>query len=76
MSQLPVVSGHDIIRALEKAGYTIDRQKGSHVILRETSSPFRRVTVPNHKEVAKGTLRAVIRQTGLTVEQFANLLRD
>jgi predicted RNA binding protein YcfA (HicA-like mRNA interferase family) len=76
LSQLPVVSGQDVIRALEKAGYAIDRQKGSHVILREIGSPFRRITVPDHKEIAKGILRAIIRQTGLTVEQFANLIRD
>jgi hypothetical protein len=45
-----------------------------HIILRQTFSPNRRVTVPDHKEVAKGTLRAMIREVGLTVDEFKNLL--
>ncbi|MGH9683159.1 MAG: type II toxin-antitoxin system HicA family toxin [Candidatus Acidiferrales bacterium] len=50
---------------LSKRDYEIDRQTGSHIILRQSFSPFRRLTIPNHKELAKGTLRAVIRQAGL-----------
>jgi predicted RNA binding protein YcfA (HicA-like mRNA interferase family) len=73
MAKLPVVSGKDVIRALNKMGYEIDHQKGSHIILRQNFSPFRRLTVPNHREVAKGTLRNIIRQAGLTVDEFVNL---
>jgi hypothetical protein len=46
----------------------------SHVVLRQTVSPHRRITVPDHKEVAKGTLRAIIRQADLTVDEFKALL--
>jgi predicted RNA binding protein YcfA (HicA-like mRNA interferase family) len=60
--------------ALARIGYEMDRQKGSHLILRQAIYPHRRLVVPNHKEVAKGTLRAIIKQAGLTVEQFRHLL--
>ena len=74
MSALPVVSGREVVKALEKIGYVFDRQRGSHMILRQQDPPHRRLTVPDHKEVAKGTLRATIRQVGLTVEEFNDLL--
>jgi predicted RNA binding protein YcfA (HicA-like mRNA interferase family) len=73
-SSLPVVSGRDVVKALEKIGYALDRQRGSHMILRQQTPPHRRLTVPDHDEVAKGTLRAIIRQAGLTVEEFIQLL--
>lgn len=74
MNALPVVSGREVVKALEKIGYVFDRQRGSHMILRQQDPPHRRLTVPDHKEVAKGTLRAIIRQAGLTVEQFNDIL--
>ena len=74
MSELPRVSGREVIKALRKVGYEQDRQKGSHVVLRQTAEPHRRVVVPDHKEVAKGTLRAIIKQVGLTVDEFKRLL--
>ena len=74
MSTLPRVSGREVIQALQKVGYERDRQRGSHVILRQATDPHRRVTVPDHKEIAKGTLRSIIRETGLTVEEFKALL--
>ncbi|HLD96776.1 MAG TPA: type II toxin-antitoxin system HicA family toxin [Candidatus Nanoarchaeia archaeon] len=52
-----------------------DHQTGSHIILRQQQEPHRRLTVPNHKEIAKGTLRAIIKQAGLTVEEFIKLLK-
>ena len=70
MSALPRVSGREVVKALQKVGYERDRQRGSHVVLRQTASPHRRITVPDHNEVAKGTLRAIIRQSGLTVDEF------
>ncbi len=75
MGRLPVVSGRDLVRALEQIGYVVDRQKGSHVVLRHARPPFRRLTVPDHKEIAKGTLRAIVRQAGLTVDELIELLR-
>ncbi|MFQ5638276.1 MAG: type II toxin-antitoxin system HicA family toxin [bacterium] len=74
MSKLPVISGRRTCKALQKLGYLVDHQTGSHIILRNVNPPFRRLTVPNHKEIAKGTLRALIRQAGLTVTEFNELL--
>lgn len=74
MPKLPIISGIEAIKALNKIGYKVDHQTGSHIILRQEKEPHRILTVPNHKELAKGTLRVIIRQAGLTVEEFINLL--
>ena len=74
MPKLPVVSGVDVVRALAKIRWEVDHQTGSHMILRQRDSPHRRLTVPRHRELAKGTLRAIIREAGLTVEEFLRLL--
>ena len=74
MSALPRVSGREVVKALQKVGYEKDRQRGSHIVLRRTAPPHRRITVPDHKEVARGALRAIIRQAGLTVDEFKALL--
>lgn len=75
MPKLPVVSEQKIIKALSKLGYKVDHQTGSHIILRHKDPPFRRLTIPNHKELSKGTLRAIIKQTGLTRDQFLELVK-
>ena len=64
MPKLPVVSGREAVRALERIGYRLDRQRGSHMILRHGDPPHRRLTVPDHRELAKGTLRASVRPRG------------
>ena len=69
-----MVSGIDVVKALAKIGYDVDHQTGSHMILRQRETPHRRLVVPRHSELAKGTLRAIIRQAGLTVEEFLELL--
>jgi predicted RNA binding protein YcfA (HicA-like mRNA interferase family) len=74
VSVLPRISGREVVKALTRIGYEEDRQRGSHIILRQSSYPHRRITVPDHKEIAKGTLRAVIREAGLTVDEFKTLL--
>jgi predicted RNA binding protein YcfA (HicA-like mRNA interferase family) len=74
MPKLPVVSGLEVAKALSKIGYEVDHQIGSNLILRQKEYPYRRITVPLHKELAKGTLRAIIRQAGLTIEEFVKLL--
>lgn len=74
MTALPVVSGTEVVKALGKIGYELDRQRGSHMILRQRVPPHRRLTVPDHDEIARGTLRAIIRQAGLTVDEFVSLL--
>ncbi|WP_025209109.1 type II toxin-antitoxin system HicA family toxin [Hippea sp. KM1] len=74
MSNLPRISGRELAAALSKIGYVKDRQKGSHMVLRQIAYPHRRIVVPDHSEIAKGTLRKIIKETGLTVEEFKNLL--
>lgn len=74
MSKLPAVSGHEAVRAFERLGYVLDHQTGSHIILRHRAPPHRRLTAPAHGELAKGTLRSLIREAGLTVEEFGALL--
>ena len=73
MTRLPVVSGQEAVRAFAKIGYQVSHQTGSHIILRQEAPPHRRLSVPNHRELAKGTLRGLIRDAGLTVEEFAAL---
>lgn len=75
MSVLPQVSGRQVVTALSKLGYEKDHQKGSHMVLRQAAYPHRRLVVPDHQEVAKGILRAIIKQAGLTFEEFNSLLK-
>lgn len=74
MPKLPVLSGKELVKLFSKLGYYPDHQTGSHIILRQEPEPYRRLTIPNHREIAKGTLLAIIRQAGLTRDQFINLL--
>ena len=74
MSKLPVISGRECARALEKAGFYLKRQTGSHLILRR-DDPFIQIVVPNHSTLDRGTLRAIIRQSDLSVSEFASLLK-
>lgn len=74
MTKLPVVSGRQVAKALGKIGFRFDHQQGSHIILRHQAPPHRRITIPDHKEIAKGTLKNIIRESGLTVEELIELL--
>ncbi|MGH7960485.1 MAG: type II toxin-antitoxin system HicA family toxin [Candidatus Binatia bacterium] len=73
MSKVPSISGQECIRALGKAGFYFKRQESSHIILRR-DTPFAQIVVPDHKELDRGTLRAIIRQAGLGVDEFVKLL--
>ena len=73
MSSLPRISGRDCASALAKVGFYLRRQQGSHMILRR-NDPFAQIVVPDHKELDRGTLRAIIRQANITVEKFKKLL--
>ena len=73
MSKLPSISGKECIQALEKIGFYQKRQESSHMIMRR-DEPFAQVVVPNHSEIAKGTLRAIIRDLELSIEEFVLLL--
>ena len=72
--RLPSVRPQEVIRALERTGWEVARQKGSHVSLKKEGVTFL-VTVPMHRrDVPRGTLRAIIEDAGLTVEEFVTLL--
>ena len=73
MSRLPQVSGPDVVRALQKAGFSVRRQHGSHIIMRR-DAPFAQTVVPNHRQIDRGTLRAILRQTDLSIDEFTKLL--
>lgn len=73
MAQLGNISGKQAVKAFSKAGWIAARQEGSHLVM---TKPDVRVnlTIPQHKELSKGTLRALIRAAGISVEEFLNLL--
>jgi predicted RNA binding protein YcfA (HicA-like mRNA interferase family) len=74
MTKLPAdLSGQDLIKALKRVGFAIQRQRGSHIILRRESPPAR-VVVPNHKTIRMGTLRTILHEANLTVDQLLELL--
>ncbi len=73
MKRLPVVSGRQYVKALGRLGFYLKRREGSHLILRR-DDPFSQVAVPEHKELDRGTLRAILRQAGIGVEEFTKLL--
>jgi predicted RNA binding protein YcfA (HicA-like mRNA interferase family) len=72
MPKLPVVSGAEAVRVFERAGWHVDRQKGSHVVMLKDQE-IASLSIPQHRELASGTLRSLIRAAGMTVEEFANL---
>ena len=73
--KLPVLSGEDLIRVLKRFGYEGVRQKGSHVRLRNDADPQRLpVTVPLHKELARGTLRNILSDAGISVDELVSCL--
>ena len=73
---MPVVNGSAVLRALKRAGFSVDRIVGSHHVLVFAGAPTRTVTVPVHsgRDLKPGTLRSIIRQAGLSVEEFNELL--
>jgi predicted RNA binding protein YcfA (HicA-like mRNA interferase family) len=73
MSKLPAISGRKCVKVLEKKGFHFKRQVGSHIVLRR-DDPFAQLVVPDHKELDRGTLRAIIRQAGMSVDEFLELL--
>ena len=74
MTKLPRASGRECIDALKRVGFSERRRHGSHVVLRR-DEPFAQLVVPDHDELDRGTLRAILRQASLTIEQFVELLR-
>jgi predicted RNA binding protein YcfA (HicA-like mRNA interferase family) len=76
MTELPRISGHDVIRALERLGFRQVRQRGSHVVLRKPSPTGDLGTVvPLHREVAAGTLRVILKQAKVELQDFLSALQ-
>lgn len=69
MAQLPNLSGTDVVKAFEKLGWEFSRQSGSHTVMTKDGE-MASLSVPKHKEVAKGTLRSLIRAANITVDEF------
>lgn len=74
MPSLPQVSGDEAVKAFEKLGYERVRQKGSHIRLISGEAGRKPLTVPRKKELKRGMLRSLIRDAGITVEEFIELL--
>jgi len=75
MAGLPILSGKEVAKILSKLGYKHIRTRGSHMIfVKETGEGKKTIPVPNHKELARGTLRAIIKQTGLSMDDFSRVL--
>lgn len=73
--KLPILSSREVIKALNSIGFQITRQSGSHIILvKFVDNKKLTVVVPRHDEIAKGTLLSIISQSGLTKEEFLELL--
>lgn len=75
MPGLPTLSGREVVRAFTKDGWQMVRQRGSHMIMVK-SGHMATLSVPDHREIAKGTLRSLIRSSGLTVDEFAVLAAE
>ncbi len=69
MPPVPILRPREVVSAFQKLGWEVARQRGSHIILTKTGH-IATLSVPNHTQVARGTLRALIARAGLTVEQF------
>ena len=63
------LSGQELVKALLRVGFVVNRQRGSHIVLRR-ADPYARVVVPDHKQVRPGTLRQILNEAGITVEQL------
>ena len=74
MASLPVISGSETVRVFERFGWTVARQTSSHIIMTKEGE-IASLSVPNHREVARGTLRSLIRSANLTADEFANRLK-
>ncbi len=73
MSKLPLVSGKKCVKVLEQFGFVVYRQRGSHVTLVRENPP-NQTTVPLHKELDRGTLKAILRQSNIGVDEFTEKL--
>ena len=71
--KLPVISGKEFVKRLKKKRYEFVHQEGSHMIIRLYTSPYNKLSVPNHKELDRGLLRSLIKDADITVDEFIGL---
>lgn len=69
MPPMPVLSGAEVVQIFEYFGWRVVRQRGSHIVMIKDGE-VASLSIPNHREIAKGTLRSLIRTANLTVDQF------
>lgn len=75
MPRVPIVSGSEAVRALQRLGFNVDRQRGSHVVKKKTTATGEiGCVIPLHREIAAGTLRSALKMDGVSVEEFTKLL--
>ena len=74
MPVIPVLRPREVVKAFVKLGWQVARQRGSHIILTKEGH-IATLSVPNHTEVARGTLRSLIARAGITIEEFLEALR-
>jgi predicted RNA binding protein YcfA (HicA-like mRNA interferase family) len=75
MARLPIVSGAEAVRALQRLGFFVDRQRGSHAVLKKvTPQGERGCVLPMHREIALGTLRSALKMAGVSPEEFKDAL--
>ena len=74
MASLPVISGSETVKVFERFGWTVARQTSSHIIMTKDGQTAS-LSIPNHKEVARGTLRSLIRSANLAIDEFASRLK-
>ncbi len=75
MPAVPILKPREVVKLFIKLGWQVDRQRGSHIILTKEGHPAT-LSIPNHSEVARGTLRSLIAKAGITVEEFLEALAD
>ncbi len=74
MKKLPILSSREVLKVLRSEGFEIVGRKGSHIRLKKKGNPTRIVIVPDYKEIPRGTLRSIIRQSGIDIEEFLSKL--
>ena len=75
MPSLPILSGLEVVRVFQSLGWSVARQRGSHIILAKKGEIVT-LSIPDHKEVARGTLRSLIRAASITVDEFVAAIQS
>ena len=75
MPPIPLLRPQEVVKAFERVGWTVARQRGSHIIMTKTGH-IATLSIPNHPQVARGTLRSLIQHAGLTIEEFLKVIEN